>query len=149
MRIAAVDPGATTGWVVAEGCPPTLLGCGEAVQLGELQDVLVGYRPQVVVVESFRLYPWRAKALGFSRMQAAEAIGTLRAWAQDIGITWVEQQPAVKDTVSRKVLEALGLWAPTRGKPHARDAARHLAHYLIVTSRSDPELLRQLLRRYA
>lgn len=130
----AIDPGNTCGFVVFSGLThdtPIVGECNSAEIVERCNAVLAVNRDLVVVVEAFRIIPGRAKSLSGSRVFSAEALGAVREWCRNNGITLVEQPPAVTKTVGRTLLEMFGLWEPTKGLPHARDAARHLVAYLL------------------
>ena len=54
----------------------------------------------------------------------------------------VEQQPSKRIVATDKLLKATGVWQFTRGKKHARDAARHLLAYYL--NNGDETVLRSL-----
>lgn len=127
-KIAAVDPGKTTGYF------STALDVSKASQLDNLlglRDVLDLDQPEIVIVEVFRLYPWQAKNLSWNEMPAAQAIGVVKLWCAECNAEYIEQPASVRKGISKEWLQKVGFWGPTRGLPHARDAARHLLYYCI------------------
>ena len=146
--ILAIDPGKTTGWaryplypdarvlpLVGEWCSaPDLTGqlCTIAA---ELLKFPAPYYLRVVVVEDFRLHPWKAAALSWSDMPAPQVIGYVKVLCATQNVSpLVMQQPSAKAAVPNALLKRLGWYACTRGKPHARDALRHLVYYIMKRS---------------
>jgi len=128
--VVAVDPGETTGWCAVR-LPDFEVAAGQVRDVDALIRVLEAHKPEVVVVEDFRLRPERAKSLSQQQLHASEVIGTVAAWC---GRNWVEleRQPAsMRTVVTRELLGRLGLWSLTRNMPHARDAAKHLVVWLL------------------
>jgi hypothetical protein len=128
MRLAVVDPGKTSGWVIASGFLQEVR-CGETSKVAVLMHRLDEWQPEVLIAEAFRLYPWRAKEQFWGNMPAAEVVGAVKAWCEAASVRYVEQCAACRGIISDFALRRAGLWAPTIGKPHARDAARHLLYY--------------------
>lgn len=129
MLYVGIDPGGTTGWVVAEsvGNP---VSCGQTKSVTELIDLLNTVKPAVVVIEDFRVYGHKAKSLTNNDLPAPRVIGAVEAWCDANSVTLVKQPAAHRKVVSSNLLDLLGFLKMTRGMPHARDAAKHLVRYL-------------------
>jgi len=135
MRVAGVDPGRKkTGMVLLE-LEEDGLGCRVAVEAASIEEVLYYldlWQPDVVVIEAFRLYPWRSRALGWDPMLPSQIIGAVKAWAsrRECAVQVVEQPASVRKLARLHTgqLEKLPLF---RGKPHARDALRHAVWYVL------------------
>lgn len=125
-RMAAVDPGKTTGYFFLA---PGILKASQLNNLSDLRGALDFDRPEVVVVEAFRLYPWQAKNLSWNEMPAAQVIGVVKLWCTEHNAEYVEQPASARKGIPKEWLRKAGFWAPTKGLPHARDAARHLLYY--------------------
>lgn len=134
-QIVAIDPGgAHVGW--AEGLTdPT-----EIVQVHELDPEGAINRAEtlfpvtdVVVIESFTLYPDKARLLVGSDMPTSQLIGALRYLARANGCEIVMQPASIKTpTLSVLRHRGVGLEAVRLRKGgHAKDAETHLHHYLI------------------
>lgn len=143
MKLIGIDPGVTTGWASYDTERWSGL-CGECRGLEDVRNVLDAYLPDVVVLEQFRLFPWKAKQQSWSNMPAAEISGIVDLWCRDHMVVLCRQTPGLRKTVPNEWLKALGLWKPSRGKPHARDAAKHLASYIAQYRRED---LKKALRK--
>lgn len=144
MVLVAVDPGKTTGMVCASNLfsSSQVIQCFQVYSTQETVRRLDSYKPDVVILEQFRLLRNTAQQLSGQDMYASEVIGVVKDYCLSNSVELVMQQPQAKNTVSSKFLKALGLWEVTKGLPHARDAARHLVYYLL---RSYAEEIAQLL----
>lgn len=133
--VVGVDPGATTGICALaynkDGSPrnrPAVWQCHEEGHAGELLRELVadhqtlGYEV-VLAVEQFVV---SARAAKSATAVAGRITRTLIA-ELDALCDAVDVRPAVlvKRWATDRRLDAAGLLTPTKGHPHARDAARH------------------------
>jgi len=125
VKLLAFDPGKTTGWFLLEEphCP---VAAGELpLELDRIVAVLDRYQPDEVVVEAFRLYPWRSKEQSWSDFPAVRVIGAVQLWCVQHRVFCLEQSASCKRVVPVELLRRTGASRMTRGLPHARDAARH------------------------
>lgn len=133
VRIIAFDPGKTTGWIfvaVRDGsCVPEVV-TGEFAELSDAVSLLDALKPNEVVVEEFKIYPWKAVNMSWSSVPSAEVIGVIKLWCSDNCVKLVFQPPSLRTSAPRPWLKGSPLWSATKGKPHARDAARHMLVYL-------------------
>ena len=91
-----------------------------------------------VVVEEFRITASTGHKTRGGSMAAIEIIGALRWICHARGIPLVLQTPAdAKRFMTDEKLRRLGWYRS--GKDHARDAARHLALYLLRSGHVSPE----------
>lgn len=92
-----------------------------------------GIQVIVLVVEEFRLYPWKAKEQGFSQFHTAEMIGQLKLWVRWFSPeTELVMQPAAVKKPTFAIMQ--GRKIPlTRGTQHSKDAEAHLYSYLART----------------
>lgn len=130
--IIAIDPGKTVGYAVADNKGnPLQVGQVESYQICDVLDVL---KPSQVVIESFRLYPHKARAQTWSSLQAPKVIGAIEHWCLQNKIPVSFQNATDRNLVSDDMLRKYNFWSLTKGMRHARDAARHLVLWLIKTS---------------
>lgn len=142
MIIAAFDPGETTGVVVAEwqsGRDFHLLLTGVIPwneRFFQTKYILRQYRPDFIVVESFRLYRHKAESQIGKDFPSAQMIGIICAYAYDtVGLEGIRLQPAsVRSSV--KVLDDHKRMVGA--SPHIQDAYRHLRYYIIVSLPKEP-----------
>jgi hypothetical protein len=134
MKVLGVDPGGTTGWLLAEP-PHRLLAHGQehfevAADAVRLLDGLDRHEDWLVV-EEYRVRP--AVAHQVQDLFPHELVSVLvAAWPKE---RLSLQQPSMKHAVGDRMLRRLGLWVPL---PHARDAARHVAWFLLRNGLCDP-----------
>lgn len=128
MLILAIDPGETTGYVVAEadGLDYDIKISGQFPNWRSLEELITYWLPDVIIYEAFYLSPQIAKYKTRSTMPTVEVIGVLKylAWKHTIGRLLVAQPPSSIELVSlpRHLAGVSG--------PHARDALKHLIAYL-------------------
>lgn len=87
----------------------------------------VRFNIDVLVVEEFRLYPWRTKSQSFSQMLTCEMIGALklaRRW--HFPMAGLCMQPALIKRSTEAIMR--GRKIALRGSRHAKDAQLH-AYY--------------------
>lgn len=131
MSVIALDPGNSTGWVFREADGSLSGGtCGE--DHVAVWKLLEEYRPQVVVYETFQMYPGKAQKLIWSTFYPCEVIGVIKLWATVNGAQLVGLQPSVKKFALGTT--ELELWKTVNryGAPateHLRDAVRLLRYY--------------------
>jgi hypothetical protein len=135
--ILALDPGGTTGYAVLRHTPlatlreePTVVQAGTFPDWKGLRALLDTWSPEVLVMEGFRLYPWKAQGQAFSEMIAPQVIGVAHYLAEERAIPVVVQSAAAG--------KAARLGAETRkaiGSRHAQDAVSHGAAYLRTLGR--------------
>lgn len=137
MNVLAVDPGKTTGWATLSH--DGSLGFGE----DPWSDYLRWFEAttqfyDVVVCESFHITASTAKKS--FQPWSLEAIGVMRFLLSKHGKDLVLQSPGEAMSFSTNdKLKAAGMWVV--GKPHARDAARHLLLYMVRNSLFDASVL--------
>jgi len=130
VRVLAFDPGVTTGWAFFDG--PELVVCGEA-KWDEVANVIETNEADVIVYESWRLYPWKKNQAVWDEFPAVQVIGIIKEFARRLGIPIVEQAASVKQVMTDNHLRKCGLWV--KGSTHMRDAIRHAAFYYVTTTR--------------
>lgn len=140
MILAGFDPGGTTGVCVAK------VDRGEffiidACQVEwddrlDLLDMMASINPDVVVVESFRLYAHKAQAQINNSFPSVRVIGLLEAaWHFHCGSNrlWVEQPASVMSRVAVMHAHQFALV----NKQHAVSAYKHLRYYFTTKLRNE------------
>lgn len=83
----------------------------------------------VMVVESFRLYPEKMASLAWSTLRTVEVIGVLRERCRQEGVPFVLQPASIKKATDGQ-LKARGILLKSKGSGgHAKDAELHGWHY--------------------
>ena len=132
MLILALDPGETTGYVVAEadGLDYDIKISGQFPirHWRQLEALITYWLPDIVVYEAFYLSPQIAKFKTRSTMPTVEVIGVLKYLAWKYTTSLIAQPPSAKEFVS------LPRYVAGVSGPHARDALKHLIAYLRRTN---------------
>lgn len=128
--IVAIDPGAKhTGVVLWKGpalpCACSTLDTEE--HLLSVWELLSEAAPDACVVESFHLYPHKARTMTGSSFRTVEVIGVVRLWCELHSVPLVLQGASEIKLIMARHLEKLGA---RPADPHQRSALKHLAHYL-------------------
>lgn len=128
VRILAVDPGGTTGWVHYD----TESGWFESGQqenriaFCEQAEEFITCGAEVVVVEDFRITVQTAKKS--QQPDALKIIGALDYIAAGRAQVVLQTPGDAKRFSTDARLKKAGMWTP--GRKHANDAARHLFMWL-------------------
>ena len=127
--ILALDPGEKTGWCLRKADGTLMYGTCEKnhqVVAKLIQDV----KPEIVVYESFHLYPKLAKTLSWSSFYTCEVVGVIRYVCMEDNIRCVAQAPSVKKysgvqqaEIETMIQKAVGV------TEHTKDAYMHLRYY--------------------
>lgn len=131
MSVIALDPGNSTGWCLRNNDGRLIGGT-----IGELHcdvwQLLNSYHPEVVVYETFQMYPGKAQKLIWNTFYPCEVIGIIKLWCMLNERNLVGLQPSVKKFALAN--SELDLWKTVEryGAPateHMRDAVRLLRYY--------------------
>lgn len=133
MSVMALDPGNSTGWVLRTDAGKLLGGTiGEDHE--KVADKIIQLRPDVVVYETFQLYPGKAQKMMWSTFYPCEVIGVIRYVCAHIQIKQIlGVQPSVKKFALSPSEESLWktveAYAGEKITEHTRDAVRLLRYY--------------------
>ena len=141
MRVAAYDPGESTGWatgdIVGKALENIQSGYGPFVLVAkDLYTVMHGDEPyDTVIYESWRLRKDKANEFIGSPILPIQAVGFTRAAVlfTHPSTNIVSQEPAIKHVIDKQMA---GFGYPnylpaSDGAEHARDAVRHLWYYAV------------------
>lgn len=139
LTYIAFDPGETTGYAVAEidisgysYCGFWLKECGE-ITWGERNSsidlVLRLHSPQVIIVESFRLYAHKSTDQINNTFPSVRIIGCIEQAAHQYGLSLplIEQSAAL-----RKRVRILDEHKSMITSNHVRDAYQHLRYCIVM-----------------
>ena len=133
IRILALDPGESTGWVFGDGENALRGGtCGRNHK--EVAQLIRDEMPDIIVLERFNLYPGMAKSLAWNSFYPCEVIGVIKYMAMVHGITIVEQAPSVKKYAGD--IQKYTDWHYVKDRcskvtEHTKDAYQHYRYFLI------------------
>lgn len=141
-KVIALDPGNSTGWV---GRVPVYGNKDEVVSsmlvggtIGEdhcaVYRLLEDFQPDIVVFETFQMYPGKAQKLIWNTFYPCEVIGVIKLWAMQRGnkCKLVGLQPSVKKYALGNSEQELWKTVDRFGQPateHLRDAVRLLRYF--------------------
>ena len=129
MRILVLDPGNSTGWVLYDSETKQTVGGTFKEDFLALQEVFESCRPDLVIYESFALYPGLAKSMSWNTFYPCEIIGVIKYLAIKYMVNVKNQSPSVKKyagKVNFKDIEGTNITI------HTKDAYLHLAYYLRI-----------------
>ena len=131
MFVIALDPGNSTGWC-ARDRDGGLIGGTAGENHKHVYDLLCHHCPDVVVYETFQMYPGKAQKLIWNTFYPCEVIGVIKYWAMEHNVKIVGLQPSVKKFALG--CDEVDLWKTVEryGAPateHMRDAVRLLRYF--------------------
>jgi len=142
MRLLAIDPGETTGIALFLNIQPVnqfelkprqVSGVIEPVAslADQIASTLNRYREiDVIILEDYRVYKWRAKQHTWSDLHTPRLIGAIEYIASKEKIPIIKQPAHVaKQFCTDDKLKHWGMYIS--GLKHARDAVRHGCYYLL------------------
>lgn len=141
------DPGHTTGWAIFNQFDLTSSGEIDtndiAKATNEVELLISEYQPDIIVIEDYRVYKWRAKHHAGSDMLTTRVIGCIETLALICHVPDVIKQPAhvAKGFCTDQKLKEWNLYK--KGEKHARDAIRHGCYYLIFGALKKSDKARQ------
>lgn len=103
----------------------------------------VGLPIKQLVVEDWRLYPWKLKSLGWDQCRTARLIGSITQASRFFGIPLELQPASIKEQAVAAGAEEL-FFRPLHENRHQNDALMHFIWY--TTNNASDDLLRQQLR---
>lgn len=123
-KLVAIDPGKTIGFAFFNGEELQLSGFfnNSYSAISRMFELILMFEPDELVIESFRLYPWKAKEQYWSDFETPEIIGIIKYWAWNQNIKIVMQPASNKIPFPDERLRKLNVYVPNN---HARDAVRH------------------------
>lgn len=123
-KVVAIDPGPHLGFAFLKGQNLHLSGVlhYDYGNLEYLFDLITSFRPDELVIEDFLLFPNKAMAQSWSKMETPRIIGSLEYWAWKQEIPIIYQPPASKQAFPDERLKRMGVYVQNI---HARDAVRH------------------------
>lgn len=93
--ILVFDPGESTGWCYQNSSGSVCGGTARKDHL-EVVNLIKVAKPDIVVLESFKLYPNKAQSLSWNSFYPCEVIGAIKVTCAQMSVPWLEQAPSVK-----------------------------------------------------
>ena len=144
MNILCLDPGNHTGWCLYNDSNGSIIG-GTIMEQDTWRYLYVLFtelQPDMVVIESFNLYPGMAQHMAWNSFYPVEVIGAVHYLCHKYGIPYVMQKPSVKKYAGKlkpELVEAIKEHSSLVVKfmpgaepfmEHTKDAILHLQYYL-------------------
>lgn len=129
--ILCFDPGNSTGWCFIDR--ENYFSCGTIGESHQwVAEKIFILHPDIIVYETFALYPSMAKSLAWNSFYPCEVIGVIKYLAAVKGIELVGQNPSVKKyagPLPEKFFRYLIEYNEPKTE-HCKDATQHLCYYL-------------------
>lgn len=136
--LLAIDPGLATGYSIWRDARPAEMG--DVRGMAKFDDWLVDFvekfgKPDIIVMEKFRLFRWKAEKQSGSDMPASKVEGKVELWASMHKIPVVMQTPDVL-TIAQK-------WSKIKmpknhDQSHHISALNHAVYYLVKNKYMNP-----------
>lgn len=148
-KILGLDPGGTVGYCKYRPAPKAaqVQVTPEDFEIGQhrpqdfresvlwLEVMIKQFHPDVIVCESYHIYPSKLHEHSLSDVPTLQLIGAIRTIAiqQQIQLVFQSAEQGKAFSTNDKLMH----WQLyQRNKPHANDATRHVTRYLIFPRRS-------------
>lgn len=99
MTVLTLDPGESTGWLFTEVEDRTFrIVSGGTLKKDhqEVYNLIKDCNPSIILYETFRMYPGKAKALSWNSFYPCEVIGVIKYAADSLHKTLVGLAPSTK-----------------------------------------------------
>lgn len=95
-KVLALDPGETTGWFYKDRETGEMRGGTVSRDHQKVCDLIVDLKPDILIYETFNLYPGKAKSLAWNSFYPCEVIGVIKLIGEGLHCQMVKQAPSVK-----------------------------------------------------
>ena len=128
--LLCLDPGETTGWALFRNGVLTGSGQFRVTSPAVFDRIFTKFKPTQLVVENYRIYPWRSKQHEWSEVPTLRYIGMIQYIAASRGIpVSLQMAQLAKVFATDRKLKSWGLYKAD--KKHANDAIRHGCYFLL------------------
>ena len=128
VSVLVFDPGESTGWVYLSH-DDVLEGGTLPKSHIEVANCIYKYQPDLVVLESFKLYPGKASSLSWNSFYPCEVIGVIKYICDASNIKYIEQAPSVKKFAGDFKEDWYDLKERVKTTEHTKDAYQHLKYF--------------------
>lgn len=127
--ILALDPGESTGWCFIDRDDNLCAGTApkDHLKVAERIDIL---NPDIVVYESFNLYPGKAQKLIWNSFYPCEVIGVILYKCRSNHIPVYRQAPSIKKYAGPLPQKFIDYSKIEKLTEHSKDACQHLCYFL-------------------
>ena len=129
VKLLGLDPGESTGFVVVTVTPGSSIATvnehGVLRLWHGLGTLAKRTRPDVIIYERWRLYPWVARSLTWSELPTVQVIGVLKFVAEMMHVPCIGQNASFRKNyrLSKKRFKEVD-------NPHSRDALQHVLAFI-------------------
>ena len=98
-KVLILDPGESTGWLLVklDSDEYSIISGGTMPKDHNVVGTLISFeKPDVIVYETFNMYPGKAKALSWNSFYPCEVIGVIKYEAFKVGAELVGLRPSTK-----------------------------------------------------
>lgn len=127
--ILALDPGESTGWCFLSRDNQMRAGTIPKNHL-RVSELISSIYPDIIVYESFNLYPGKAQKLVWNSFYPCEVIGVICHECMYWDIPYIKQAPSVKKYAGPLPQKFVDLSRKEKLTEHSKDACQHLCYYL-------------------
>jgi hypothetical protein len=121
IRVIAFDPGEITG--IAKYADKLITTEHIKIDLMAIEKCVLDFKPDIVVIEEFKLYPSKAKHLVWNQMYPAQVIGVIKLAAKKLDVPVIMQAATIKKFSTTE-------GCPKDSNIHEKDAYMHLWFYM-------------------
>lgn len=155
MKIMVFDPGDSTGWVMSNTDKFTLSGGTLYKDMAFLYTMITIEKPDIIVFETFHLYPGAAKHLIYNDFYPCQVIGVIKLAALNYGVQYlVEQAPSIKkysggiDNRFKDMMRRIKVSNGEDLTEHIKDAYLHLKYFELNTLQNKKKLEKWFLPEF-
>lgn len=101
MRVLSLDPGETTGWFFKDTDTGEMKGGTIGKDHYEVSHMISYLDPDIVIMETFHMYPGKAKSLSWNSFYPCEVIGVIKLTVRVVqemrkNMVLIQQAPSIK-----------------------------------------------------
>lgn len=128
LRALSLDPGGSTGYAICDinNVNEVSIGWDQArLDPAELTDLLETINPDKIICEDFE---YRNRARAGLDLTPPKLIGVVQLYCSNGVPLYMQKASTGKGHYTDNRLKSIGMYV--KGRPHGRDALRHLLHWL-------------------
>lgn len=124
VRLVAIDPGEHIGFAffIDDFLKTSGMFRNKHDAIEVLFNMITEFAPDELIVEDYRLYPWKAMEQSWSQLDTPRLIGIIEHWAWKNELPLILQPATAKQAFPDARLEKMDMYVPNN---HTRDAIRH------------------------
>lgn len=131
-KVLTLDPGETTGWFYKDYETGVMQGGTVPKDHLSVANLIMDLKPDIVIYETFFLYPGKAQSMFWNSFYPCEVIGVIKYVATTLGCELVAQAPSVKKYAGGLQADWISFQKndlKERVTEHVKDAYLHLKYW--------------------